>query len=211
MKVYLPTGNLQVERMLQSFGFELTPKLLSADLVQFVGGADVSPQFYQEKPHRATRSFLDRDLKEVVAYHQALSEGIPMAGICRGGQFLHVMNGGKLWQDVDNHCRDHRVSVTGLTFPDGVVTSTHHQMMRMPALSFDREYSILAVASESTRKESYDELTECTTGHSIDLEAVLFPETNSLCFQPHPEFKGAEYTKDLYKACLNELFGRKVC
>src|SRR3546814_14796091 len=54
--------------------------------------------------------------------------GIPMLGVCRGAQFLNVMPGGKLYQDVDNHVGDHPIydPQNKRVIPN--VSSIHHQM-----------------------------------------------------------------------------------
>ena len=71
-----------------------------ADLVVFGGGADISPELYGQEPLPQTYFDEDRDTHEIWAYNKCVTSKIPMFGICRGAQFLHAMNGGKLWQDV---------------------------------------------------------------------------------------------------------------
>jgi hypothetical protein len=75
------------------------------DLVVFAGGADVNPALYNERAMACTTFSQSRDQEEVRVYHTARRLGLPMFGICRGAQFLHVMNGGQLWQNVNNPCR----------------------------------------------------------------------------------------------------------
>src|SRR5206468_3407306 len=83
--------------------------VLEADLVIFAGGADVDPVLYGEVPHETTCCDPKRDQQDMDLYLMCVEHGIPMLGICRGAQFLHVMNGGKLWQHVDKHYGDHRI------------------------------------------------------------------------------------------------------
>ena len=74
-----------------------------ADLVQFCGGADVSPHLYNEERLETTYVDPERDAYEIAMFKLAFESGCAIAGICRGAQFVHVMNGGRLWQDVNNH------------------------------------------------------------------------------------------------------------
>src|SRR5690554_3184603 len=84
-------------------GHKVVQTAEEADLVCFIGGEDVQPSLYGEHDHPSTHTNPARDEMEEKLFHYCLNEGIPMAGICRGAQFLNVMNGGKLYQDVDNH------------------------------------------------------------------------------------------------------------
>lgn len=105
-----------------------------------------------------------------------------MAGICRGGQFLNVMNGGKMWQHVSGHaiggtheafCRVFEVPVK--------VTSTHHQMM-IPSPDGKVLLTAQVCDSKSDAEKTVNGLLQ------PDVEVVLYTNTNTLCFQPHPEY-----------------------
>jgi gamma-glutamyl-gamma-aminobutyrate hydrolase PuuD len=188
----MATTNATVEQMYDNIGFDRVRNIKEADFIQFNGGADVFPMMYNQRPYEFKTYGYDlaRDLAEENLYHQAMDLEIAKIGICRGGQFLHVMNGGSLWQDVNNHLGDHWAKF--LT-PSGEVefrvTSTHHQMMRPDS---KEEFSILGVAPGlSTYKVSFD--TKHNTvftvqGDILDIEALYYPNTNTFCFQPHPEY-----------------------
>jgi gamma-glutamyl-gamma-aminobutyrate hydrolase PuuD len=188
--------------------WELVTSIFDADLVQFTGGEDVDPALYGAKRHSATYANPIRDKREIAIYEQAQELGIPCAGICRGGQLLNVLNGGKMYQDVDNHGRAHQATLQG---PVGKVrvSSTHHQMMRPPG----KDEIILLVASESTQKEAMEGnlliRTKVSKDHpDDDIEAVYFPQTNCLSFQPHPEYSGYEECQNVYFYFLhNYLLG----
>jgi len=117
--------------MFKDQGWFPTNKISSANLIQFTGGEDVTPALYNELPHSRTNSNPQRDKKEAIIFHIAKARGIPMAGICRGGQFLNVMCGGSLWQDVDGHgiqgTHKAKCEITGQILD---VTSTHHQIFQ---------------------------------------------------------------------------------
>src|SRR5690606_31443963 len=87
----------------QSSDYKLVDTVEDADLVVFCGGEDVSPRYYGQHPHSTTHSNEKREEKEYKLYRQAKELGIPCVVICRGKQFLHVMNGVSLYQDVDGH------------------------------------------------------------------------------------------------------------
>lgn len=182
--VWIVDGNMQYERMFLNEGWIISDNLDDADLVQFTGGADVSPRLYDKYPHPRTYSDSNRDRKEQRIFDTCIELGKPMAGICRGGQFLNVMCGGELWQDVDNHTRSH-LAVDVLSGEMFTVTSTHHQMM-IPT----GQAQVLLVASEATRVESTEgnRVLRYTPERGADIEAVLYQRDKVFCFQPHPEF-----------------------
>lgn len=183
-KVYvLPGANYALTlQMFAQQGFEKADSVDDADLVCFVGGADVDPSRYQQEPYD-NNSYYDtqRDAKEAEVYRKCMKDSIPMVGICRGAQFLHVMCGGELWQDVDNHTRDHDIiDIEWLqTIP---VSSTHHQMMKI-----NDEMSLIATTVEpvATYFVSGRDLKE---KDQLEVEACSYEEHAVLCVQGHPEF-----------------------
>jgi gamma-glutamyl-gamma-aminobutyrate hydrolase PuuD len=157
------------------------------DLVCFTGGEDVSPDLYGEEVHPQTFNSKFRDAHEQKLFKQFLEANIPMVGICRGGQFLNVMNGGKMYQHVNMHVQSHMITdvKSGATV---LATSTHHQMMR-PSISG----KIIATAQQHGFKQHMKEgRVESSKMEEPDIEAVFYPHTRCLCFQPHPEFGSDE-------------------
>ena len=65
------------------------------------GGTDVAPGQYGEMPHPALGT-VDEELDrvELTLVRWALTDGLPILGICRGIQLLNVAAGGSLYQDV---------------------------------------------------------------------------------------------------------------
>lgn len=185
-----------INSLFQSRDYELTDRIEDADLLVFSGGEDVDPFFYDTATHPTTRSNYNKDQREMHLYHQAKELGLPCVGICRGAQLLHILNDGELWQDVDNHGRTHKAYTFGTNIPV-VVSSMHHQMLRPNS---KRENIILLYANEATKKRTMsvlDPLNEVkpyeisrlvnTMYKDDDIEALVYPDTNDLCFQPHPE------------------------
>jgi gamma-glutamyl-gamma-aminobutyrate hydrolase PuuD len=209
MKVLIVGGGKSYAKMFASLGMELTDSVEEADLMCFTGGEDVSPNLYGEDVHPSTYSNSTRDGYESAMYYVADYLEIPMVGICRGAQFLHVMNGGKLYQDVDGHATGapHK-ALDRITGEEHIVTSTHHQMMRYVAKG-----EIVASASESFQKHWMDGSVTKTTLAVVnqDVEVMWYKDTKCLCFQPHPEFsyaiEGAESTYLYFKNLLERYYG----
>jgi putative glutamine amidotransferase len=129
------------------------------------GGADVSPQSYEEA---ATRPEWPgdrvRDMYELELLHEFIESGKPVLGVCRGCQLINVAFGGTLYQDiatdvptagihVNEQYDQHRHSIR---FPDGstlvnmfpgrqeaLVNSIHHQAVR----TVGRDLNIEAVSA----------------------------------------------------------------
>ncbi len=209
--VFIVGGGADYAAMFKNAGWGIGRVLEEADLVQFTGGSDVTPSLYGELPHPTTGSSRVRDDKEIEIYNFCLGAGLPMAGICRGGQFLNVMNGGKMWQNVDGHATGKMHKATALGhIGDVMVTSTHHQMIRP---NMRKEFIILMRAREATFKESTAQ-TGMTYRYVVndnnkndsnydDVESVYYPETNCLCYQPHPEFLNCPECRATYFYFLN--------
>ena len=183
-KVYVVGGGFAYERMFKQAGFELSASMQEADLLCFTGGADVSPELYGED-NVSSYCSPERDKYEEQVFDWAYEHDVPMVGICRGGQFLNVMNGGKMWQDVDNHAISGTHEAQCDYWGSIMVSSTHHQMMR-PAKSG----KVLVASDLSTYKLS-DGLE--IGGDRYDVEVVYYKDTKSLCYQPHPEIVNEDH------------------
>ena len=65
------------------------------------GGADMSPQSYGETPLDPRWSGDEvRDAYEIELFHEFVTQGKPVFGICRGHQVINVALGGSLFQDI---------------------------------------------------------------------------------------------------------------
>ena len=174
-------------------GFEIVYTLKEADLVQFTGGEDVTPLLYGHQAHSSSYCNEQRDRKEQEIFVTANALKIPMVGICRGGQFLNVMNGGTIYQDVDNHALGGgHVAIDTVTYQELIVSSTHHQMIKPTDDAIVLLYARLASKKVNFNLE-FELFEDCCQGDfkavlEVDTEACYYPATNSLCFQPHPEF-----------------------
>ncbi len=66
------------------------------------GGADMSPKSYRETPINPKKWGGDevRDQYEIELFHEFVTQGKPVFGICRGHQVINVALGGTLFQDL---------------------------------------------------------------------------------------------------------------
>jgi gamma-glutamyl-gamma-aminobutyrate hydrolase PuuD len=176
-----------------------------ADIICFQGGPDIHPRLYGEVCLPESRPSVSMDEED--EYYFTKYADKPKVGICRGGQFLNVMSGGEMWQDVNNHNRAHEL-VNLLDIPDSdfssgkvlMVTSVHHQMM-IP----HKEYGeVLGISDEATRFKSADKNRK-QPDH--DVEVVWYEHTKSLCFQPHPEYSTHIETRNYFFSLLKYLIG----
>jgi gamma-glutamyl-gamma-aminobutyrate hydrolase PuuD len=188
-------GRDSSQHMFSKRGFEIVELLggETPDLIQFTGGEDVDPSLYGHSRHPSTYSNPRRDAHESQIYHNYLGK-VAFAGICRGGQLLNVLNGGTMFQHVDNHGGDH-LATDLATGAEIVVTSTHHQMM-IPAA----HGVVLMTAARSKVRwiEQKSTIVQRDKG-DVDVEAIVYPKTQSLCYQPHPEYlEPGEACQEIY-------------
>lgn len=191
ISVFVVHTNAQYDKMFRDNGYSLATVLEDSDLVVFTGGADVSPNLYQSASHPTTRTNSIRDEEDVKYYEMAQELGIPCVGICRGAQFLNVMCGGSLKQDVDNHTEPHKTNFAGMSGVGSiVVTSTHHQMMSPKLIDCT---VLLRNPTITTHQDTvFNNGNVCRGKGHVDYECVWYEDNNCLCFQPHPEYEGFE-------------------
>lgn len=181
-KVYIEHPSQDYRDLFQVIGFAVVDSPDNADLICFTGGADVSSAYYGDKQHPATFSDHYRDAKEERIFLSMLDKKKAMVGICRGAQFLNVMSGGRMYQDVTDHTRSHYL--TDVETGEVVyVSSTHHQMM-LPSLGG----KVLAYGNHTAQAEWYDGAIIKRSEAVQSVEVVHYAGTHCLCFQPHPEF-----------------------
>lgn len=167
-----------------------------ADLVVFTGGADVNPALYGEEPHSSTHWSESRDKQDILLWEHCVKNGIPMFGVCRGAQFGHVMKGGKLYQDVDNHYGEHSMWDVKSRFLVSNVSSVHHQMVRPGNKGMD------ILADSHAASVRYLNPTQKVSGMLEDIEAFFYRDVCFLGVQGHPEYRGFE---NFTKWCLDRL------
>lgn len=156
----------------------------------FWGGADLDPSFYnRERSDMCGHSDKYNDEDTINQMKEMIEQGIPIIGICRGAQVLNVVNGGILTQHIEGHTHSHDISLYDIDgdITDVVnVTSTHHQMM-IP----HKSGIILGKDQQSVVGKHWDNVNEDYI-YKYVIEVVYYPETKSLCIQPHPEWMNQE-------------------
>lgn len=104
------------------------------------GGADIHPNYYNQRVTHARPVEPERDAAEILLADAALIDRKPIMGICRGHQMIAVAAGGTLYQDIhadfsvkheDNHHfvrarKGTRLNAI-LKSSVGLVNSYHHQ------------------------------------------------------------------------------------
>lgn len=205
-RVYIVGGHdTSFINMFHDFHWDVVDSIKHADMVQFTGGEDITPFLYDQAPHPRTHANMVRDKKEAIIFQVCLAQGKPMAGVCRGGQFLNVMCGGSMWQDVDNHSGVDHVVFDTLYNRQYMASSTHHQQMIASPLGL-----IIGTANVSRRRERMPR----ETGKSPDInwhpnpkdvEVVFYEKQKCFCFQPHPELPGYRDLANVYKIYLDDL------
>ncbi len=73
----------------------------AVDAILIPGGADVDPSLYGEEPAYSEETSLKNDNFQIMAIREAISQGKPVFGICRGMQVINVALGGSLYQDLE--------------------------------------------------------------------------------------------------------------
>lgn len=182
--VHVIGGDQATELMFERQGYKLFSGKGEPDLVCFTGGADVSPELYCQ-PNTSSHTNPARDLVEVGQFLKYRFLSIPMVGICRGGQFLNVMLGGSMVQDIKGH-------------------SMGYQNIYI----FDCNESLLATAKvhEDHHQEMIPTKYGATLGQAEDgvREVIYYPDEDILCFQPHPEW-GHKETHEIFFTAIEQL------
>lgn len=208
--VFIIYSTPQIHSMFTTHGWNIVDNICDADLVQFTGGAtDVNPKLYGETRYKKTYISPDRDDKEAIVFKMASKLKIPMAGICRGGQFLNVMLGGKILQEINNHVPKN--DRTGHIVQDTrsgeyyQASSTHHQMM-IPNKKLWHNVFLIAREATIVQKRS-KEVNKWTYAAPIgpDIEGIFYKDSQVLCFQPHPEYDGYKDLRVHYFDYLEEF------
>jgi putative glutamine amidotransferase len=157
------------------------------DGLLLAGGADVDPASYgavADPRTGATRP--ERDRFELALAYGAMERGLPLLGICRGGQMVNVACGGTLIQHLPDVVGDDRHMRTPGTF------SEHEVELEAGSLAA-RAAGADRITVRSHHHQAVDELGEGlrATGHALPdatVEAVEHPEHDfTLGVLWHPE------------------------
>ena len=183
----------------------------------FTGGVDVDPALYAAEIHpRCGEIHPLRDAMEGAAFRAALASKKPILGICRGAQFINVMLGGTLYQDIPTECpsdirhvqrepwdaHGHAITVLPDTPLAALIGAGEH-----PANSFHHQ----------AIKDLADGLAVMATAADGTVEAVWLPDHPYLrAYQWHPErlvdsdAAHASVIADFINACLPKRHKQKL-
>lgn len=204
-KYFLTDRDFRIDKMFEEKNWVSTNNIQDSDLIVFPGGADISPLIYNHAIHPKTVGISDfHDQKEITVYNTALKLKKPMIGICRGGQLLHALNGGYLYQDVDNHeaYNGHTTEYLGDTIR---VSSSHHQMMADPTIGQVLMHSKISTKKQYSKRKNSTVFGAC----GYDIEAMYYPKTNQVSFQPHPEYNGFNSCKRAFFDIVDTLLEKR--
>ena len=79
---------------------DLESMMQLVDGILLTGGQDVNPKLYRQELHPTVTPCNIRDEIEIILFKYAYNHKMPILGICRGEQFINVMLGGTLIQDI---------------------------------------------------------------------------------------------------------------
>lgn len=175
-KIFIENPTGQMKAMFEDWGHTVVALHTDADLIVFEGGTDVSPALYGEaKGDRTQTPDTVRDMHCVFLWNYAVNNNIPVVGVCRGAQFITVMQGGKLVQHMDYH----KNPVHKVFFDPAACDSTEPESMEMEVTS-DHHQAMLPVEDYYIMAKSEDDVVEIT----------YYDEHNhrQLAVQGHPEW-----------------------
>ncbi len=120
-----------------------------------------------------------RDAFEIALLDAAVSNGLPVLGICRGPQLINIAAGGTLHQHLPEHAAT-----------DGPPDATPHTVITVEGSQLHKMYGP-EVAVNSLHHQAVDELGDgyIATAHSPDgiIEGIEHAELPILAVQWHPE------------------------
>lgn len=166
----------------------------SLDGLLLQGGADMSPKSYGETPINPIWAGDElRDAYEIELFHEFVTQGKPVFGICRGHQVINVALGGKLYQDIATQCpgkASHR--------DDAKYENHFHDVRILPNTWLARVYPDVSVKRINTiHHQAIRELGEGLISEAVSepdgiVEAIRW-EGHSFVVgvQWHPEFMNA--------------------
>ncbi|MGE5094531.1 MAG: gamma-glutamyl-gamma-aminobutyrate hydrolase family protein [Betaproteobacteria bacterium] len=132
------------------------------------GGADMSPKSYGEAPMNPAWSGDEvRDAYEIELFHEFVTQGKPVFGICRGHQVINVALGGTLYQDIPTQCTDKAVHRDEATYD-----KCFHEMRIMPTSWLSRIYPGMTV----TRVNTIHHQAVKQLGEGLVVEAMSEPD-----------------------------------
>lgn len=165
------------------------------------GGTDIDAKYYAKEPSKFNQNpDKTRDTKEFYMAKEAIKNGQPILGICRGAQLQCILNGGTLIQHSEPEKNNHSLTcLKSYEEPNEFIEiptapGAHHQIME-PA----GKHVVLGWNPNPTAVWLNDNKWEIRTNCP---EIIWWPETKCLGIQAHPEWATKESKFIKY---INEL------
>lgn len=159
-----------------------------ANTILFTGGTDVNPELYGEKRGSYTDTpDTKRDMLEASIWNK-YKDSKKFIGICRGAQFLSVMNGCKLIQHIPNR-------------NDGTIRTTTNEFYNIPS----SHHQCLDIAS---RPSNLDIVLYAREHNALNFTVpeVFTIGSNCFCIQGHPEWNANKSTLTYLNSLINNFF-----
>lgn len=152
-------------------------QLPGVSLVVLSGGNNVDPRLYGSQAD-VSQVYPERDTTEYALIESAISQGVPLFGICRGLHTLNVFFGGTLTPQVSGHVAVEHAMVSELTLLNGMQCNSYHNQ----AVRRNQVAPSLDVLAQSP-----DDV----------VEAVVHREHQIAAVQWHPERQEQSYDRQL--------------
>ena len=182
----------------------------TADVVMLTGGADINPIYYAEMKHPSTHFYRQRDQKEKALIDQCLERGQGILGICRGAEWISIVGGGKLFQDVSGHQTGHAVQWGNLK--TSIHTSSlHHQMCDLRNVPDAKVLAWARGISGHYDGNSLNPENNSIKGYSLkEPEVFMIPRIRAFAIQGHPEMLTNDATFNvLSRFAVCKFFGQE--
>ena len=151
------------------------------------GGADMSPKSYGEQPMNPLWAGDEiRDAYEIELFHEFVTQGKPVFGICRGHQVINVALGGSLFQDIATQCPG-----MGTHRDEAAYDKCFHDLKILPGTWLARLYPRMEVARINTiHHQAVNRL-----GEGLVVEAVSEPDglVEALRWEGHSFVMGVQW------------------
>ena len=212
-----------LSKMFNDWGFDTTNNIKFLDDADFIlfsdDKASVTPFLYGHKRSSKCGPCNFRlDMRENKIFRSCVDD-LPKFGIGRGALFLNVMNGGTLYQSINNH--DSKPHIVRLFYDEkleqvkgykNIFGPSNHTQGMIPS----KVTQALILGKASVSSERWVENNKIEGGNHagsyLDNEIIYYYDTNSLCFQPQVNTLTSEshpcrlYFKGLFKNIMQATY-----
>jgi len=169
------------------------------------GGADVEPSLYgYDRIPECGKSVLTDDNYDIALIKEAVKQGKPILGICRGMQIINVLCGGTLYQDIPSQ---YGKELFHSMHPGGI--ENFHIVDLEPDSHLAKILGSDEVRTNSSHHQAVKDLAEGfrIVGRAPDgiPEAMENEDGSILCVQWHPErMQDEKRFRDLFKVFIEK-------